>query len=41
MRDEPSKIILDNDGNVLVAGRTENGHDDDFIIIKYNSNMLK
>lgn len=36
-RDEPVKIILDNNGDVLVAGRTENIHDDDFFIIKYNS----
>lgn len=36
MRDEPTKIILDNDGYVIVAGRSENIHDDDFIILKYN-----
>ncbi len=38
LKDEPAKIILDNAGNVIVAGRTENIHDDDFIILKYNAN---
>jgi uncharacterized delta-60 repeat protein len=37
LRDEPIKIILDNNGDVIVAGRTENIHDDDFFVIKYNS----
>jgi uncharacterized delta-60 repeat protein len=36
LRDEPIKIILDNNGDVLVAGRSENVHDDDYIAIKYN-----
>lgn len=36
-RDEPKKIILDNSGNVIVGGKSANIHDDDFIIIKYNS----
>lgn len=37
LRDEPTKIILDNNGDVIVGGRTENIHDDDFLILKYNS----
>ena len=37
LRDEPAKIIFDNNGDLLVAGRTENVHDDDFIVIKYNA----
>jgi uncharacterized delta-60 repeat protein len=37
LRDEPEKIILDVNGDVLVGGRTENIHDDDFIVIKYNA----
>jgi hypothetical protein len=36
LRDEPRKIILDNAGDVIVTGRAENVHDDDFITIKYN-----
>lgn len=37
MRDEPVKILLDNNGDVLVGGLTENVHDDDFFVIKYNA----
>ena len=37
MRDEPVKIILDNNGDVIVGGRSGNIHDDDFLVIKYNS----
>ena len=36
LKDEPVKIILDNNGDVIVGGKTENIHDDDFLIIKYN-----
>ncbi len=36
LRDEPSKILVDGVGDVLVCGRTENVHDDDFMVIKYN-----
>ena len=36
LRDEPTRIILDRNGDVLVAGRAENVHDDEFFIIKYN-----
>ncbi len=34
--DEPTKVILDNNGDVLVGGKTEIG-DDDIFVIKYNS----
>lgn len=37
LRDEPSKILLDGTGSVLVCGRTENVHDDDFLVIKYDA----
>lgn len=36
LRDEPSKIILDNSGHVLVCGRMEKLNDDDFAVIKYD-----
>ena len=36
LRDEPSKIILDNSGNVIVCGRMEKLNDDDFVILKYD-----
>ena len=36
LRDEPSRILVDGVGDVLVCGRTENVHDDDFMVIKYN-----
>lgn len=36
LRDEPSRILLDNNGNVLVCGRTENVHDDDFVLLRYD-----
>ena len=36
LRDEPSKIILDNSGHVLVCGRMEKLNDDDFVVIKYD-----
>jgi len=36
-RDEPSRILLDNSGNVLVCGRTEKVNDDDFVLLKYSS----
>lgn len=36
-KDEPSRIRLDNSGNVLVCGRTEKANDDDFFLVKYNS----
>lgn len=36
LKDEPSKIILDNSGNVLVCGRMEKLNDDDFVILKYD-----
>jgi uncharacterized delta-60 repeat protein len=36
LRDEPTKIILDNNGDVIVGGRTEISHDD-IILIKYNA----
>ncbi len=35
LRDEPSRIMLDNSGNVLVCGRTEKANDDDFVLLKY------
>jgi uncharacterized delta-60 repeat protein len=35
LRDEPSRIQLDNSGNVLVCGRTEKVNDDDFVLLKY------
>ena len=38
LRDEPSKILLDNAGAVLVCGRTENLQNDDFFVIKYDPN---
>ncbi len=37
LRDEPTKVILDNNGDVIVGGITEIG-DDDIFVIKYNSN---
>ncbi len=37
LRDEPSRILLDNSGNVLVCGRVEKVNDDDFLLIKYAS----
>jgi len=37
LRDEPSRILLDNSGNVLVCGRTEKVNDDDFVLLKYAS----
>jgi uncharacterized delta-60 repeat protein len=37
LKDEPAKIILDNNGDVIVAGRSENVHDDDFVVLKYNA----
>ena len=37
LRDEPSRILLDNSAHVLVCGRTEKVNDDDFVLIKYNS----
>jgi uncharacterized delta-60 repeat protein len=36
-RDEPAKILIDNNGDVVVGGRSEGVHDDEFIVIKYNS----
>jgi uncharacterized delta-60 repeat protein len=36
LRDEPAKILLDNNGAVLVCGRTENLQNDDFFVIKYD-----
>ncbi|REJ80369.1 MAG: T9SS C-terminal target domain-containing protein [Bacteroidetes bacterium] len=36
-RDEPSKILLDNAGNVLVCGRMEKANDDDFVLLKYSA----
>ena len=36
LSDEPSRILLDNSNHVLVCGRTENIHDDDFIVLKYD-----
>ncbi len=36
MRDEPVKIIFDNNGDLVIGGRTENIHDDDFLVLKYN-----
>ena len=36
LRDEPSKILLDSNGDVIVCGLTENVHDDDFIALKYS-----
>lgn len=37
MRDEPSKILINGNGEILICGRTENVHDDDFIVIKYDA----
>lgn len=37
MRDEPSKILINGNGEILVCGRTENVHDDDFILLKYDA----
>ena len=36
LRDEPSRIIFDNSGNILVTGRAENIQNDDFIVLKYD-----
>jgi uncharacterized delta-60 repeat protein len=36
LRDEPSRIIFDNAGNILVTGRAENIQNDDFIVLKYD-----
>ncbi len=36
MRDEATKILLDYSGYVIVSGRAENVHDDDFVVIKYD-----
>lgn len=35
LKDEPSRILLDNAGNVVVCGRTEKLNDDDFVLLKY------
>lgn len=35
LRDEPARIIFDNAGKILVAGRAENIQNDDFIVLKY------
>ncbi|MBK8362400.1 MAG: T9SS type A sorting domain-containing protein [Bacteroidetes bacterium] len=37
MRDEPSKILINGNGEILICGRTENVHDDDFILLKYEA----
>lgn len=37
LRDEPSRILLDNSGHVLVCGRAEKVNDDDFFLIKYSA----
>jgi uncharacterized delta-60 repeat protein len=37
LRDEPTTILLDGTGDVVVSGRTENVHDDEFMAIKYSS----
>ena len=37
LRDEPSRILLDNSGHVLVCGRAEKINDDDFFLIKYSA----
>ncbi len=37
LRDEPSKILINGNGEILVCGRTENVHDDDFVLLKYNA----
>lgn len=37
LRDEPSKILINGNGEILVCGRTENVHDDDFVILKYDA----
>jgi uncharacterized delta-60 repeat protein len=35
--DRPVKIVLDNNANCYITGRSNNGTDDDFVTIKYNS----
>lgn len=35
--DRPSAIAIGTDGNVIVTGRSNNGSDDDYLTIKYNS----
>lgn len=37
LRDEPAKIMINGNGEILVCGRTENVHDDDFVILKYDA----
>lgn len=37
LRDEPSKILINGNGEILICGRTENVHDDDFILLKYDA----
>lgn len=37
LRDEPSKILINGNGEILVCGRTENVHDDDFVVLKYDA----
>lgn len=35
--DRPAKVLTDNLGNIYVGGRSNNGADDDYCLIKYNS----
>lgn len=35
--DQAEKVVADNVGNVYVTGRSDNGTDDDYVTIKYNS----
>ncbi|MFM7218387.1 MAG: SBBP repeat-containing protein, partial [Bacteroidota bacterium] len=36
LRDEPSKILVARNGNILVCGRTENAQNDDMILLRYD-----
>ncbi len=39
--DQAEKVVADNLANVYVTGRSDNGNDDDYVTIKYNSSGIQ